>query len=326
LRTVFAQMEIKVADPVTVFCETVLETSSLKCTSETPNRKNKLTMIAEPLEKGFAEAIESDLLPAHGDKSRMADVLQKDFHWDALAARSLWAFGPTDRGGNVLMDDTLPSEIDKKLLFSIRDSVRQGFQWATREGPLCDEPIRNVKFRLLDATMAQEPIARGSGQLIPTARRVCYSAFLTAAPRLMEPVYAVEIQAPTDCVPAVYTVLARRRGHVTQDLPKAGTPLYSVRALLPVMDSFGFEVDLRTHTQGQAFCQLIFDQWQLVPGDPLDRSIVLRPLEPSPAQHLARDFMVKTRRRKGLGDDVVFGKYFDEDTLLNLAVQGINGL
>jgi len=32
----------------------------------------------------------------------------------------------------------------------------QGFQWATREGPLCEEPIRNVKFRLLDAVMAQE--------------------------------------------------------------------------------------------------------------------------------------------------------------------------
>jgi U5 small nuclear ribonucleoprotein component len=36
----------------------------------------------------------------------------------------------------------------------------------------------------------------------------------------------------------------------------------------------------------------------MVPGDPLDKNIVLRPLEPSPAPHLARDFMLKTRRRK----------------------------
>jgi len=35
-----------------------------------------------------------------------------------------------------------------------------------------------------------------------------------------------------------------------------------------------------------------------VPGDPLDKSIVLRPLEPAPVQSLAREFMVKTRRRK----------------------------
>jgi len=37
---------------------------------------------------------------------------------------------------------------------------------------------------------------------------------------------------------------------------------------------------------------------QIVPGDPLDKSIVIRPLEPQQATHLAREFMIKTRRRK----------------------------
>ena len=39
------------ADPVTAFCETVVETSSLRCFAETPNKRNKLTMLAEPLDK-----------------------------------------------------------------------------------------------------------------------------------------------------------------------------------------------------------------------------------------------------------------------------------
>lgn len=65
-----------------------------------------------------------------------------------------------------------------------------------------------------------------------------------------------------------------------------------------MIESFGFETDLRYHTQGQAFCLSVFDHWAIVPGDPLDKSIVLRPLEPAPIQHLAREFMVKTRRRK----------------------------
>lgn len=69
------------------------------------------------------------------------------------------------------------------------------FQWGAREGPLCDEPIRNVKFKILDATIAGEPLHRGGGQIIPTARRVVYSAFLMATPRLMEPVYYVEVIA-----------------------------------------------------------------------------------------------------------------------------------
>lgn len=56
---VSADIEVKVADPVVAFCETVVETSSLKCFAETPNKKNKITMIAEPLDKGLAEDIES---------------------------------------------------------------------------------------------------------------------------------------------------------------------------------------------------------------------------------------------------------------------------
>lgn len=38
--------------------------------------------------------------------------------------------------------------------------------------------IRNVKFKILDAVIAGEPIHRGGGQIIPTSRRVAYSAFL----------------------------------------------------------------------------------------------------------------------------------------------------
>jgi 116 kDa U5 small nuclear ribonucleoprotein component len=81
-----------------------------------------------------------------------------------LAARSIWAFGPEVTGPNILVDDTLPSEVDKGLLGSVKDSIVQGFQWGTREGPLCEEPIRNVKFKILDAVIAQEPLHRGGGK------------------------------------------------------------------------------------------------------------------------------------------------------------------
>jgi U5 small nuclear ribonucleoprotein component len=135
----------------------------------------------------------------------------------------------------------------------------------------------------------------------------------------MEPVYAVEVQTPADCMSAIYTVLSKRRGHVIADAPKPGTPVYTLRALLPAIESFGFETDLRYHTQGQAFCQSYFDHWAVVPGDPLDRTIQLRPLEPSPVQHLAREFMVKTRRRKGMSEDVSVNKFFDDVLLMELA-------
>uniref|UniRef100_H2YSS8 Tr-type G domain-containing protein n=1 Tax=Ciona savignyi TaxID=51511 RepID=H2YSS8_CIOSA len=344
LRRMYAEIDIKVADPVVAFCETVVDTSSLKCFAETPNRKNKLTMIAEPLEKGLAEDIEHEVVQIGWNRKRLGEFFQTKYDWDLLAARSIWAFGPDAAGPNILVDDTLPSEVDKSLLGSVKDSIVQGFQWGTREGPLCDErglcfftaflfcinltlpsfpAIRNVKFKILDAVIANDPLHRGGGQIIPTSRRVAYSAFLMATPRLMEPYMFVEVIAPADCVSAVYTVLARRRGHVTQDAPVPGSPLYTIKAFIPAIDSFGFETDLRTHTQGQAFGLSLFHHWQIVPGDPLDKSVVIRPLEPQPATHLAREFMVKTRRRKGLSEDVSISKFFDDPMLLELARQDV---
>jgi hypothetical protein len=54
-----------------------------------------------------------------------ARAAQQKYDWDLLAARSIWAFGPDRQGPNVLLDDTLPSEVDKSLLLAVRESVVQ---------------------------------------------------------------------------------------------------------------------------------------------------------------------------------------------------------
>lgn len=135
----------------------------------------------------------------------------------------------------------------------------------------------------------------------------------------MEPIYQAEIYCPHDTVDAVYNVLLRRRAHVIFEEPKPGSPLYTLKVEIPAIESFGFETDLRTHTVGQAMVLSQFSHWNMVPGDPLDKSIVLRPLEPSPVPHLAREFMVKTRRRKGLLEDVSIAKFFDSTTMIEMA-------
>eukprot|EP00884_Botryococcus_braunii_P000125 jgi/Botrbrau1/10112/Bobra.20_2s0019.1 len=131
LRELYSDIEVKVADPVVAFCETVVETSSLKCFAETPNKKNKLTMIAEPLEKGLSEDIEEGRVDITWNRKKLGDFFQTKYDWDLLAARSIWAFGPDRDGPNILLDDTLPSEVDKNLLNAVRDSIVQGFQWGT---------------------------------------------------------------------------------------------------------------------------------------------------------------------------------------------------
>ena len=59
---------------------------------------------------------------------------------------------------------------------------------------MCDENMRAIRFNLYDVALHADAIHRGGGQIIPTARRVLYACCLTAGPRLMEPVYLVEIQ------------------------------------------------------------------------------------------------------------------------------------
>ncbi|MDR3736749.1 MAG: hypothetical protein P4L10_14595 [Acidobacteriaceae bacterium] len=56
----------------------------------------------------------------------------------------------------------------------------------------------------------------------------------------------------------------------------------------------------------------------MAPGDPLDRTIQLKLLEPSAPPQLARDIMIKTRRRKGLLEDVSISKFFDDQALIDL--------
>lgn len=323
LRRLYAQMEIKVSDPVTRFCETCVDQSAIKCYALTPNKKNKLTFVAEPLDEGIADDIERGRVSIKDPIRKVGKFFEERYGYDLLASRNIWAFGPDDTSPNILQNDTLPSDVDQKLLRGVRDTIRQGFAWGTREGPLCEEPIRNAKFKITNVELAQEAIFRGGGQIIPTARRACYSSFLMASPRLMEPVYSCTMLGPANAVSSLYTVLARRRGHVLSDAPVPGTPLYSVKGLIPVVDSFGFETDLRIHTQGQATVSLVFDRWSIVPGDPLDKSVKLRPLEPASAQATARDFVLKTRRRKGLVEDVSVARFLEPELLRQLRESGM---
>jgi U5 small nuclear ribonucleoprotein component len=68
-------------------------------------------MIAEPLEKGIAEDIENLKVVSTWAPKRMSDFFVKNYEWDILAARNIWAFGPDESGPNVLVNDTLPSEV-----------------------------------------------------------------------------------------------------------------------------------------------------------------------------------------------------------------------
>ena len=145
LRHVYSSIDIKVSNPMVRFTETVQEKSSLLCFAETPNRMNRLAMTAEPLEKGLADDGENEIVSAAWPPQRFQAFLQQKYGWDKLAARSVWAFGPEATGANVLLNDTLPSEVDAALLGDVRGSVVQGFRWARGPAVRGADPQREVQ-------------------------------------------------------------------------------------------------------------------------------------------------------------------------------------
>jgi len=279
-----AQIPLKKSDPVVSYRETVTEESSIMCLSKSPNKHNRLFMKATQMPDGLPEDIDNGDVSNKQDFKIRGRYLADKYDYDITEARKIWCFGPDTMGPNLLIDCTKGVQ----YLNEIKDSVVAGFQWATKEGVLCDENMRGARFNIYDVTLHTDAIHRGGGQIIPTARRVMYASALTAGPGLMEPVYLVEIQCPENAVGGIYGVLNRRRGHVFEEAQTPGTPMFVVKAYLPVNESFGFTADLRSNTGGQAFPQCVFDHWQVMPGDPLQ--------EGTKPYQICQD----TKKRKGL--------------------------
>ncbi|XP_044491374.1 elongation factor 2 [Mangifera indica] len=280
--------EIIKSDPVVSFRETVLEKSCRTVMSKSPNKHNRLYMEARPMEEGLPEAIDEGRIGPRDDPKARSKILSEEFGWDKDLAKKIWCFGPETTGPNMVVDMCKGVQ----YLNEIKDSVVAGFQWASKEGALAEENMRGICFEVCDVVLHADAIHRGGGQVIPTARRVIYASQLTAKPRLLEPVYLVEIQAPEQALGGIYSVLNQKRGHVFEEMQRPGTPLYNIKAYLPVIESFGFSGTLRAATSGQAFPQCVFDHWDMMSSDPLESG--------SQAAQLVADI----RKRKGLKEQM----------------------
>jgi len=279
---------LRISEPVVSYRETVQSTSDQDCLSKSPNKHNRLYCRAEPFPEGLSEAIEAGKIGARDDPKTRGRTLADDFGWDVTDARKIWCFGPDGTGPNLVVDMTKGVQ----YLAEIKDSVVAGFQWVTKEGAIAEENMRGIRFNVMDVVLHADAIHRGGGQIIPTARRVFYAAQLTAQPRLMEPIYLVEIQCPETAMGGIYSVLNRKRGQVFEETNRPGTPIYNVKAYLPVMESFGFTSELRSQTSGQAFPQCVFDHWAILQGDPLDLTGKLN------------EVVLGIRKRKGLKPEI----------------------
>jgi elongation factor 2 len=289
--------EVKVSDPVVSYRETCGGHSNQTCLAKSANKHNRLFVEGDSIGAELCLAIDNGEITPGADPKIQGRTLADDYGWDVTEARKIWAFGPEGTGPNLFVDTTK----GVNYLAEIKESVVAGFAWATQNGPLCEEQMRGCRFNLMDVVLHADAIHRGMGQIMPTARRVCFSSLLTAEPGLLEPVYLCNISVPQDAMGNVYGVLTRRRGHVFSEEQRPGTPQMTLLAYLPVMESFGFTADLRSHTGGKAFPQCSFDHWEPMTGDPYTPG------------NKCNETVLSIRDRKGLKDGVpAISQYLDK--------------
>ena len=148
--------------------------------TKSPNKHNRLYMKAQPLSEGMAEQIETGKISPKDEPKKRANVLADEFDWDKADALKIWSFGPENVGANLLVDTTKGVQ----FMNEIKDSCENAFQWASKEGVMCEESMRGVRFNIMDVVLHADAIHRGGGQLIQTARWCYYACELTAKPVL----------------------------------------------------------------------------------------------------------------------------------------------
>ena len=295
---------LRISPPFVSFSETVEDKSGALSSALVGDSQVGFT--ANSLEQGLAEEFEQGSLP-HSRAERDRCLTEK-YGWDLLHCKGYTALGPEKVGPNVFVSDVLEDDLHPLVL----ESCVAGFRWALRQGPLCGEPIRGTRFMLIEALLqgkgdnwevpSKQRIVtnRMADNFVAATRRAIHETVLASNPRLMEPVLHVEILTPVTRMDAIQALLRARRGAVTREAPCPGTPLCIVEGLVPAMDALGLETEMRMRTAGEAFPTFSFDHWALVPGSPLDDSVQLPLLQAAQGVELARDFVLKTRRRKGL--------------------------
>uniref|UniRef100_A0A3P8R894 Elongation factor-like 1 n=1 Tax=Astatotilapia calliptera TaxID=8154 RepID=A0A3P8R894_ASTCA len=143
-----------------------------------------------------------------------------------------------------------------------------------------------------------------SGQLIAAVKEACRHAFQAQPQRLMAAMYTCEIMATADVLGRVYGVLGKREGRVLHEEMKEGTDMFTIKAVLPVAESFGFADEIRKRTSGLASPQLVFSHWEVISSDPYwvptTEEEYLHFGEKADSENQALKYMNAVRRRKGL--------------------------
>jgi elongation factor 2 len=256
--------EILLSSPRVVYREKAAR-KGIIATAWSPNQLNKFAAQVGPSEEDFSVEREGS---SQGNAENILTV---------------------DERKNVLVDCTGKAEQLREVL----DFIISGFTFACRAGPLCGEPLRGVKIKLMAIQLNSKAEDCSPVEIMHGVGKAIFGSFLTAKPLLLEPIYKTVISVPAELAGECSRIVSSRRGKISAFEQKGVSTVLT--GYIPVAETFGLSVELRSATSGRAFWQSLFDHWEKVP------------------EKLQAQIIKEVRKRKGLPSEVPKAELFLEE-------------
>lgn len=267
-------VEIITSEPIVVYRETVTQKVE-SVEGKSPNRHNRFYFDIESLPDEVVSLIKGGEVSMNQTALERRDVLMKA-GMDKDEAKSVKDI----KGTNMFLDMTKGIQ----YLNETMELILEGIHEALAGGPLADEPVQNIKMRLVDVKLHEDAIHRGPAQVIPAVRSAIKAGVLLAGDSLLEPVQKIQITVPTDQMGAATSQIQGRRGQVF-DMQSEGDTI-TVIGKAPVAELFGFAGDIRSATEGRAMWNTEFAGFEIVP------------------QGMVKEVVTAIRKRKGLKEQI----------------------
>ena len=141
-------------------------------------------------------------------------------------------------------------------------AVQKGMKSMLVEGRKIGAPVVNVRVVLNDG--ASHSVDSSDVAFQEAAKSAWREAYDRGAPKVLEPIMRVGVEAPTEFAGSVLTTILQRRGTVTGQQEVGGMTISE--AEVPLAEMFGYATTLRSSTQGKAEFTMEFSRYRPVPA------------------------------------------------------------
>lgn len=171
---------------------------------------------------------------------------------------------PLEWGGKlVFINSIVGGSIDARFL----PAIMKGIMSRLEQGPLTGSYARDVRVIVYDGKM--HPVDSNEISFMLAGRNAFSEAFKNAGPKILEPIYDVEVFVPSDKMGDVMSDLQGRRGMIMGMSSENGYE--KLVAKVPLKEMSSYSTSLSSLTGGRASFIMKFASYELVPGDVQDK-------------------------------------------------------